>query len=252
MGELENKVAIVTGGGRGFGAAIAHAYGAEGARVIVSDVDAESAERVARAIDGAESFPCDVREEEQVRALVERARDAHGRLDVMVANAGIATTTPLAEMDFSEWRALMSVNLDGVFLSLRHAAPVMAAGGGGTIVNMASITALAGCPLIGHYGAAKAAVVSLTKTAAVELRAAGIRVNAICPGFADTDMVRDHVADFEGALGIDFHGLINQKQGRLGSAEDVARLAVFLASDRTAFASGGAYVLDGGATASLL
>jgi NAD(P)-dependent dehydrogenase (short-subunit alcohol dehydrogenase family) len=171
----------------------------------------------------------------------------------MVANAGIATVTPIAEMTLEDWRAVVAVNLDGVFCSIRHAGRAMATAGGGSIIAMASITAFGGSPLIAHYAAAKAAVVSLTKTAAVELRPHGVRVNAICPGFIGTELVQANAHLFEAGLGLDnFEAVIQQAQGRMGEVGDVAPLATFLASERSRFCTGSAFVVDGGMTASLV
>jgi len=254
MGVLDDKVAVVTGAARGIGRAVAEAYAAEGATVVVSDLDGEGAARVADALGGgASSTACDVTDEEAVASLMDGAIKGHGRLDVMVANAGVGRPRPLLEMDLEEWRSVTSVNLDGVFLCTRHAGRVMSAAGGGVIVNMCSITAFSGFPMLAHYAAAKAGVRSLTQTAAVELRDAGVRVNCVCPGFVGTDMVESSKPQFEEMLGLeDFDAAIEAKQGRYGTAEEVARLAVFLASERSAFSTGGAFTLDGGATASLL
>ena len=250
---LQDKVAIVTGAGKGLGEAVARAYAAQGAKLVVSDLDPAAARRVADALPGAIAVPCDVREPLEVEALVEAALEAHGRLDIMVPNAGVASVVPLAQMSYAQWREVLSVNLDGVFLCIRYAAPAMIAAGGGALVTMASITAQAAVPLIGHYAAAKAGVVSLTQTASVELRAHHIRVNAILPGFIDTDMVKPRKAEFEKMLGLpDFDALVAQKQGRYGTAEEVAKLAVFLASPRAAFSNGAVHVLDGGTRGSLL
>jgi NAD(P)-dependent dehydrogenase (short-subunit alcohol dehydrogenase family) len=250
---LKGKVAIVTGAARGLGAAIARAYAAEGAKVVVSDLNSDAAAQVARAIPDAVAIPCDVRKPEDVEALVAQTVKRHGRLDVMVPNAGVAQVIPLAEMSYAQWREVTSVDLDGVFLCIRYAAPALIAGGGGCIVNMCSITAQAAVPLIASYAASKAGVMSLTQTAAVELRAHNIRVNAILPGFIDTELVKERKRAFEKLLGFpDFDAVIAQKQGRYGTPEEVANLAVFLASDRSRFCTGGAFVLDGGARASLL
>jgi NAD(P)-dependent dehydrogenase (short-subunit alcohol dehydrogenase family) len=155
-------------------------------------------------------------------------------------------------MSLDEWRRVLSVDLDGVFLCTKHAALAMAQGGGGSIINIASIKAFGGAPATAHYGAAKAGVVSLSKTAAMELRAFGVRVNAICPGWIGTDMVNDRRAELEAALGLSFDEYIAHVQGRLGEPHEVAALAAFLASDRTRFASGAAFTVDGGARASLV
>ena len=254
VGQLDGQIAIVTGAARGLGRAVAEAYAAEGATVVVSDLDASGAEAVAQALGGsASAVSCDVTDEDAVRGLVEGVVERHGGLDVMVANAGVALVKPLVELSLADWRYVTSVNLDGVFLCDRYAAPAMAASGGGRIVNMCSMTALAGYPLIAPYAAAKAAVRSLTQTASAELRDQGIRVNCICPGFVGTDMVEDNKQAFEEMLGIpDFDEAIAAKQGRYGTPEEVARLAVFLASERSRFSTGGAFVVDGGANASVI
>jgi NAD(P)-dependent dehydrogenase (short-subunit alcohol dehydrogenase family) len=254
-GLLEGKVAIVTGAGRGIGKAVCEAYGREGATVVVSDIDEGAAKEVASAIKGATAIACDVRSEEQVKSLVEQTVAQHGGLHIMVPNAGIGRPVPLAAMDLAEWRAVTSINLDGVFLCIRYGAPAIAESGGGAIVNMCSITAQAGTPLIAHYSAAKAGVMSLTQTAAVEFRAQGVRVNAILPGFIETEMVSSVKQDFERMLGFpegQFDQVIAMKQGRYGTVDEVAKMAVFLASDRSRFSTGSPFVLDGGCRASLL
>lgn len=250
---LQDKVAIVTGAGRGLGEAVARAFAAHGAKIVVSDIDPAAAQKVANALEGAIAVPCDVRDSGQVEALVAAAVKAHGRLDIMVPNAGIARVAPLVATSYDEWRDVTSVNLDGVFLCIRHAAPAIIAAGGGSIINMASVTAKAACPLIGSYAAAKAGVVSLTQTAAIELRAHNVRVNAILPGFIDTELVKSHIPEFEEQLKLpDFSAVIAQRQGRYGKVEEVANLAVFLASSRSSFSTGSGFVLDGGVSSSLL
>ena len=254
-GLLEGKVAVITGAGKGIGKAIAEAYSAQGATVVVSDIDEGAAKDTASGIPGASSIACDVRSEEQVKSLIDQTVAQHGALHIMVPNAGIGRPVPLLAMDYEEWRAVTSINLDGVFLCIRYAAPAIIAAGGGAIVNICSITAQAGTPLIAHYSAAKAGVMSLTQTACQELRGQGVRVNAILPGFIETDMVTTVKADFERMLGFpegQFDQVIAMKQGRYGTAEEVARMAVFLASDRSSFSNGSPFVLDGGCRASLL
>jgi NAD(P)-dependent dehydrogenase (short-subunit alcohol dehydrogenase family) len=240
-GIIDGKVAIITGAAKGLGAAIAARFTAEGATVVHADI-----------APGDGGVACDVTDEAQVQKLVADTVSEHGKLDVLVSSAGIASVNPLVQMSLEEWRRVLSVDLDGVFLCTKHAGAAMAAGGGGSIINIASIKAFGGSPATGHYGAAKAGVVSLSKTAAMELRSFGVRVNAICPGWVDTDMVNDRKAEFESVLGISFDDYIAHVQGRLGEANEIAGLAVFLASERASFASGSAYVVDGGATASLV
>lgn len=253
--QLVNKVAIVTGAGAGIGAAIARAFGAEGARVVVADINAAAGEAVAGEIPGAIAVATDVTDEEQVKRLVARTVEEFGRLDIVVPNAGIATTTPLAQTSFEDWRKVMSVNLDGVFLTIRHSLPAMLESGGGSIVTIASITATAGSALIGSYAAAKAAVRNLTETVSAEMRFRNIRANALLPGFIATELVRSHQQDFETALGLEaggFDELIAAKQTRYGRVEEVAAAAVFFASDQSAWCNGSSLILDGGFRSSLL
>ena len=250
---LNGKIAVITGAARGIGYQIARAYAAHGATVVLSDIEAQAAQAAADTVPGASALGCDVRDQNSVAELFERTASQYGKVDIAVANAGIATVAPLLEMPFDTWRTMMSINLDGVFLTLQHAARTMiATQTAGTIITMASVTALAGVPLVGHYAAAKAAVVNLSKTAALELRPAGIRVNAILPGFAETQLVTANKEQYEAGLGADFDDLIRQGQGGYVTVEDVASLALFLANNRSGFCTGGAFVVDGGLTASLI
>jgi NAD(P)-dependent dehydrogenase (short-subunit alcohol dehydrogenase family) len=249
---LAGKIAVITGAARGIGHQIARAYAAHGATVVLSDVDESAAEAAASTVPGSTALRCDVRDQNSVAGLFDRAANDYGKVDIAVANAGIATVSPLVEMSFDTWRTMMSINLDGVFLTLQHAARAMiATQTAGSIITMASVTALAGVPLVGHYAAAKAGVVSLTKTAALELRPTGIRVNAVLPGFAETQLVTGNREQYDAGLGIDFDTLIRQAQGGYVDVDDVANLALFLADDRSKFCTGGAFVVDGGLTASL-
>ena len=250
---LAGKIAVITGAAHGIGHQIARAYAAHGATVVLSDVEESAAKTAASALPGSVAVRCDVRDQTSVAELFDRAANEYGKVDIAVANAGIATVSPLLEMSFDTWRAMMSINLDGVFLTLQHAARAMiATQTAGSIITMASVTALAGVPLVGHYAAAKAGVVSLTKTAALELRPTGIRVNAILPGFAETELVTANREQYGATAGVDFDSLIRQGQGGYVSVDDVANLALFLATDRSSFCTGGAFVVDGGLTASLI
>lgn len=255
MNRLEGKVAIVTGSGKGIGLRIAHELADLGATMVVSDLDDVASEKAAAEVRGATSIPCDVRDEAQVQALVARTVEAHGHLDIMVPNAGVGVVAPLLGTDLEAWRRVTSVNLDGVFLSIRYAAPAIIEAGGGSIVTVASITATAGSPLIGSYAAAKAGVLNLTKTAAVELRDHGVRANAVLPGFIDTDLVSDVIGDFESQLGMqpgDFSATVMAKQGRWGTPDDVARAVAFLADPEQSWVTGAGVTLDGGMSANLL
>lgn len=252
---MTKPVAIVTGSAKGIGLSIARELAARDYRVVVSDIDAANAEVVAKELDGAISIECDVRDEAQVRALVDSTVEHYGRLDLMVPNAGIGLVAPILETDLTGWREVTSVNLDGVFLALRYAAPAIIATGGGSVVNIASVSGTTGSPLIASYAAAKAAVVNLSKTAAMELRDHGVRVNAVLPGFIGTDLVRNAAPDFERYLGMqpgEFGSLVAEKQGRLGTPEDVARAVAFLADPEQSWVTGSTVTMDGGLTAGLL
>lgn len=258
-GKLDGKVAVVTGAAQGIGLAIATRYAAEGATVVMSDLDGARASAAAEALGGsASAIAADVTDENQMAALIAGVVEQHGGLDVAVANAGIALVAPAVGQSLADWRKVMSVNLDGVFLTLTHAAGAMAASGGGSLVTIASVSGQAGSPLIGAYAAAKAGAINLTQTIAVEMRDQGVRGNAICPGFIDTELVKPHKKTFADALGLeamgipDFDAFIAMKQGRYGTEEEVATLATFLASDRSGFCTAGVYNLDGGLRASLL
>lgn len=252
---MTSPTAIVTGSAKGIGLAIARDLTARGYQVVISDINASDAEVAAKELDGSVSLPCDVRDEDQVRALVDATVEHYGRLDLMVPNAGIGIVAPILETDLAAWRAVTSINLDGVFLALRYAAPAIIASGGGSVVTIASVTATTGTPLVASYAASKAAVVNLTKTAAVELRDHGVRVNAVLPGFIGTDLVNDAAPDFERYLGLPAGGfapVVEVKQGRFGTPEDVARTVGFLADPAQSWITGSAVSLDGGLTSGLL
>ena len=251
-GELQDKVAVITGAARGIGQAIAEAYDKEGAIVVVSDIDGDGAERVAKGLSRGSAVTTDVTDEAAVQALFDGVVAQHGKVDIVVANAGVGRPLPIAEMDLAQWRKVTSVNLDGVFLTIRSAALAMAATGGGSIIGMASITGFKGSPLIADYAAAKAGVINLCKTAATEFRPYNVRVNAMCPTFLDTVLVQEAVPTFEAALGVPFDQIIGQKQGRMGTVADITPLAVFLASEKSRFSTGSAFVVDNGWTASLV
>lgn len=248
---LENKVTIVTGAAKGLGLAIAERFGESGAHVVLADIDAELAAKAAASLPNATGVACDVTDEAQVAALVATTVETHGHVDVMVNNAGVVGVAPVTTMSLREWRRVFAVNLDGVFLGVKYAGQAMA-GAGGSIINVASIKAFGGLPTVSSYCASKAAVVSLTKSAALELRGHGVRVNAICPGYFATDMIGNNVGEMEKATGIDLGQYIEHLQGRFGSPREVTGLAVFLASDRSRMANGSAYVVDRGAIASIL
>ena len=250
MGDrLRGKVAIVTGAGSGIGRATALRVAAEGAKVVVNDLNGEAAARVAKEIEAAggsaAAFPADVADPRAVEALVREAGARFGRLDVLVNNAAAVIPGPVEAIADEDWRRTQAVTLDGVFYGMRAALPVMAAQGGGSIINIASGAAVAGEPGLAAYGAAKAAVVNLTKTASVENAARGVRVNTILPGPIETPPLLAAVEATGGRAGW-------ERQipcGRLGRPEEMAAVALFLASDDASYVHGAAIIADGGVAA---
>lgn len=253
---FEGKVAVVTGAAQGIGLAVATELASRGAKVVLSDINGDGVEQAASGIDGAEAVVCDVTSEDQVGSLLNGVKERHGSLDVVVPNAGVGRVQPIVEMSLADWRQTLDVNLDGVFLTSRDAARIMAEQGSGSIVNIASITALTGSPGIANYAAAKAAVVSITKSLNSEIRQFGVRVNAVCPGFIRTALVEgDNEKAFDAMLepfGMTLETLVTTRQYRWGTVEDVAAAVCFLAGDRSTWISGIEYIIDGGWRASLL
>ncbi len=246
---LRGKVALVTGAGSGIGRAIALRFAAEGAAVVVNDLLADSAQRVVKEIEAANgrarAFPADVSDARQVEAAVRFATAQFGRLDVLVNNAASVVPGVVESLSDEDWRRTQSVTLDGVFYGMRAALPVMAAQGSGAIINISSGAAIAGEPGLGAYGAAKAAIVNLTQTAAVENAARGVRINTILPGPIETPPLLAAVEATGGRAGW-------ERQipcGRLGKPEEMAAVALFLASDEASYVHGAAIVADGGVAA---
>ena len=247
---LRGKVAVITGAGSGIGRACALRFAAEGACVIVNDLRADAATRVTKEIEGAGgqawAFPADVARREQVESLIEAARGDTGQLDVLVNNAAAPEGGTVEGTSDEVWERVRAVILDGTFFGIRAAIPVMAAQGGGSIINIASGAALGGEVGLGAYGASKAAVVNLTKTAAVENAARGIRVNVICPGPVATPPLLAYVEVFPGGREA-FERQIPAR--RLGRPEEIANAALFLASDEASYVTGAVIVVDGGVNA---
>ncbi len=246
---LRGKVALVTGAGSGIGRAIALRFAAEGAALVVNDLVADSAQRVAKEIEAAggraRAFPADVADPRQVESLVRFATSQFGRLDVLVNNAAAVIPGPVESLRDEDWRRTQSVTLDGVFYGMRAALPIMAAQKSGSIINISSGAAIAGEPGLGAYGAAKAAIVNLTQTAAVENAARGVRINTILPGPIETPPLLAAVEATGGRAGW-------ERQipcGRLGRPEEMAAVALFLASDEASYVHGAAIVADGGVAA---
>ncbi len=252
---LSGRTAVVTGAAGGIGAATALALAAEGARVVVADVQdcAATVAAVTGAGGEAVSASCDVSDPAQVDAMVALAVERFGGLDVLVNNAGVSGGSSLAhETDVASWNRTLAINLTGPFLCVRAAMPHLLASGRGRIVNIASTYGLIGAPLAPAYCASKGGVVNLTRQLAVDYSGSGIRVNAICPGYIDTDM-GGHRASLGGAAAEQARARREaaaalQPIGRQAQAEEVARVAVFLVSDDSSFMTGSIVTVDGGCT----
>jgi NAD(P)-dependent dehydrogenase (short-subunit alcohol dehydrogenase family) len=240
-GRLHGRRAIVTGAARGIGAEIARTFAAEGARVAVLDVSAGGAEKVAAEVGGS-AHVVDLRDVDATRAALDAAINALGGVDVLVNNAGILRKAPLLEIAPDDWDDMFAVTTRPVLVATQVAARAMiAASAGGAIVNMASMAAKTGGAGQGHYAAAKAAVMALTRVAALELGPHAIRVNCLCPGYVLTDMgaatrTPEQVAEWTSLSPL----------GRLGETADVARTALFLASDDADYLTGQAINVTGG------
>jgi NAD(P)-dependent dehydrogenase (short-subunit alcohol dehydrogenase family) len=251
MGRLEGKAAFVTGAASGIGAACARRFAHEGARVAGFDlVDAPAAEwdPVKSAAPDACFTTGDVRDEETVRAALAAAHARFGRLDCVVNAAGTAGGGPVHTVAAEEWDRVLDVNLKGTYLVCKHAVPYMLAQGGGSLVLIASVEGLEGAEGGSAYNASKGGVVLLAKNLAIDYGRRGIRANSICPGFIDTPMVRGLFGN-EALAPVLRRAIQAHQLGRLGTADEVAAAALFLATDDASFVTGHALVVDGGFTA---
>ena len=238
------RLALVTGAARGIGLATASRFLAEGWRVALLDIDAETLaathERLALP-DDTMAVACDVAEPDQVTAAVAAVAARFGRIDALVNNAGIADFRPILETDYETWSRIMAVNLTGPFLCTQACAPVMLAGGGGAVVNIASISGFRASTLRTAYGTSKAGLMQLTRQQAAELGEMGIRVNAVAPGPVDTAMAKQvHTAEIRA----EYRQAI--PLGRYGTEEEIAEVVFFLASDKASYVNGQIVAVDGG------
>lgn len=245
--KLSGKTAIITGGASGIGQATARLFAQEGANVVIADFS-EAGQEVADRLqeDGHRAIymKVDVTEEKDIEALIERAVHTYGQLDIMFANAGVANDDAADSLSLEKWQRTLDVNLTGIFLSDKYAViQMLKQGTGGAIINTASIHGHAAKAGVTAYGSSKGGVVMLTQTLGIQYASRGIRVNAVCPGYIDTPLLKALPPEAKQKL-VDLHPI-----GRLGSAEEVAKAVLFLASDDSSFVVGSSLMVDGGYTA---
>jgi NAD(P)-dependent dehydrogenase (short-subunit alcohol dehydrogenase family) len=247
---LRDKVAIVTGGGRGIGRATAEAYAREGAHVVIAEKDASVGDEIAAVLrasgQSAVAIQTDVTDPVSVVEMTRRVLRDYGRIDILVANAGINVFSEPLAMDTEEWRRCFSVDLDGVWNSARAVLPAMLEQQSGSIIAIASVHSFKIIPHCFPYPVAKHAVVGLVRALAIEYAARGIRVNAIAPGYIETQLVRDHWASFPNPEAERQRACAIHPPGRIGRPEEVAMTAVFLGSDEAPFINAATLVIDGG------
>ena len=241
-GQLDGKAAIVTGGSRGIGRGIVEAFAAEGARVLTCGRSADPGDLPA----GVDWVEADVSNAAGVEALADRAVQLFGGLDILVNNAGVQIEKTVVDSTEADWERLMGVNAKAVFLTCRRLIPILARGGGGAIVNIGSISADHADPSMALYNASKAFVHGLTRSIAVDHGGQGIRCNAICPGWIETEMADSAFALAKDPEAARADALARHPAGRLGGPADVASAAVWLASEASAFVTGQTITVDGG------
>ncbi|MFJ2668716.1 glucose 1-dehydrogenase [Nocardia fluminea] len=238
MGRLAGKVAVISGGARGMGAAHARRFVAEGASVVIGDVLDDEGATVAKELGDAVAYRhLDVREPEQWAGIVAAAVEEFGGLHVLVNNAGIVNGNLLVDFALDEWQRIIDINLTGTFLGMQAVVPAMKEAGGGSIVNISSVEGMRGSPGLHGYTATKFAVRGLTKSAALELAPQGIRVNSVHPGLISTPMTEGIPADF-----------LQIPLARAAEPDEVSALVAYLASDESSYSTGAEFVVDGGLT----
>jgi NAD(P)-dependent dehydrogenase (short-subunit alcohol dehydrogenase family) len=249
--DLKGKHAVVTGGGTGIGAAIAAALAAEGARVTVMGRRPEQLQTTAARLNDVHCVPCDVTKADHVEVAFDQAQNDSGPVDILVNNAGAAQSAPFHQMDVALWRRMMAVNLDGVFNCSRAVYAGMRKNGWGRIVNVASTAAVRGYAYVSAYCAAKHGVLGLTRSLALEAARTGVTVNAVCPGYTDTDIVGDAVKNIALKTGLSEKEALagitsNNPQGRLIRPAEVADAVVWLCRPESAAVTGQAIAVAGG------
>lgn len=252
MRGLENRVAVVTGGVRGIGRATVERLREEGMRVTALDVldaEGEQLERELADEPAARYVPCDVTREQDVAVAFSWVLDEYGRIDLLVNNAGVNAYHDAASMTEEEWNGVMDIDLKGPWLCSKHALPAMREAGSGVIVNVSSIHAFLTTDGMFPYAAAKAGVVGLTRSLALDEAKHGIRVNAICPGYVRTRLIEEWIAGQPDAQEAERRILAAQPLGRIGTPSEIAAFIAFLASDDASYATGAAFLVDGGLSA---
>jgi NAD(P)-dependent dehydrogenase (short-subunit alcohol dehydrogenase family) len=247
---LANKIALITGAASGIGRATAEMFVQEGAQVIIADRHADGAVGVASSLGAAAiAVAGDVSKPADAAAMVDAAVERFGRLDILVNNAGFGRLGTVETTDPADWQAVLDVNLNGVFLCSKYAVPVLRAGGGGSIINLASTISVVGIPNRAAYVAAKGAVAALTRAMAIDHAKEGIRVNSIAPGVINSayyDAMLQEVPDPDAFIkGLNARSPVN----RMGTSQEIASAILFLASDESSFATGSMMTIDGGYTA---
>jgi len=246
MSDLNNKTALVTGARRGIGKAIALELSRKGASVAVTDINKEDCQEVVNELEGEGiALEMDVTDADQVKETMEKTKEELGSIDILVNNAGIAPLDDFSELDKESWEQVLAVNLEGVYLTTKHALPQMVDQEWGRIVNISSIAATAYWAQLTHYSASKAGIIGLTKNLAGKAGKHGVTVNAVCPGAIETQMLEE-VSE---KLGMSQEQILKHTpMNRTGRPEDIANLVGFLASDKAGFITGQAIKADGGYT----
>ncbi|MBA4495213.1 3-hydroxybutyrate dehydrogenase [Paenactinomyces guangxiensis] len=259
MRALDQKAALITGAAGGIGLGIAQAFASEGAKVVIADLNEEAAQSAAKQLqsEGAEAvgIKCDVTKEEEFRQTIHTSVQIYGRLDILVNNAGLQYVSSIEDFPTAKFEQLVKVMLTAPFIGIKYVFPIMKKQGSGRVINIASINGLIGFAGKAAYNSAKHGVIGLTKVAALEGASHGITVNALCPGYVDTPLVRNQLQDLAKTRNVPLERVLEEviyplvPQKRLLSVEEIADYAVFLASEKGRGITGGPVVIDGGYTA---
>ncbi|MDF2645743.1 MULTISPECIES: 3-hydroxybutyrate dehydrogenase [unclassified Paenibacillus] len=256
---LENRVALITGAASGIGLEIARTYAREGAKVVISDINGEQANLAAQKLqqEGFEAIgvKCDVTQEQQFVEAIETVVQTYKRLDILVNNAGLQHVAPIEDFPVEKFEFMIKVMLTGAFIGIKHAFPIMKEQGFGRIINMASINGVIGFAGKAAYNSAKHGLIGLTKVAALEGAPHGITVNALCPGYVDTPLVRGQLQDLAKTRNVPLESVLEEviyplvPQRRLLAVEEIADYAMLIASDKLRGVTGASLLIDGGYTA---